>query len=198
MLEIKTVHLQESKKYKPAFFIYAVGAMCMATGYADFPLIAYHFKQTHLMDDSFIPVLYAIAMLSDAFTALLAGRLFDRIGLWTLLIASFISMFFSPLVFLMDKNAAIIGMILWGIGMGAQESILKAAVADLVPASGRATAYGIFDTLFGIGWFGGSIMIGYLYDTSVISLVIFCMNMQFITILILFFFMLRIKYERVN
>lgn len=40
---------------------------------------------------------------------------------------------------------ALLGTALWGIGMGAQESILKAAVTTMVPKTNRATGYGIFE-----------------------------------------------------
>lgn len=194
MLELKTVSLKKTTGYPAAFFIYALAAMCMATGYADFPLIAYHFKQAQVMGDTWIPVLYAIAMLSESLIALIMGHLFDKIGVWTLMLTTAAGMFFAPMVFLMDKkSAAIIGMILWGIGMGAQESVLKATVADLIPAEKRATAYGLFGTMYGVAWLAGSIFIGYLYDTSLMKVVTFCMNMQSIALIILFFYIWAAK-----
>ncbi|MDY6084607.1 MAG: hypothetical protein SPI25_05095 [Dialister sp.] len=65
-----------------------------------------------------------------------------------------------------------LGVILWGIGMGAQESTLKAAVSTLVSKKVRAIGYGIFETGFGICWFIGSAMLGYLYDQSVFAMVV--------------------------
>jgi len=192
-LEVKIVHLEETRGYPAEFFIYAFAAMCMATGYADYPLIAYHFKQAKIITDAWIPIFYAVAMLSDAVIALLVGRLFDRIGVWALMLTTFFSMFFAPLVFLMGKDAAMLGMVLWGVGMGAQESILKATIADLVPSSKRATAFGLFDTMYGVAWFGGSILIGYFYEASVTSMVVFCMDMQFIALIILFFYMRKMR-----
>lgn len=47
----------------------------------------------------------------------------------------------------------LLGIALWGVGMGAQESILKAAVTSMVPKASRATGYGIFECSFGIFWF---------------------------------------------
>lgn len=192
-LEIRTVHPEETKSYPTAFFVYAFAAMCMATGYADFPLIAYHFKQSKIVTDAWIPLFYAVAMFSDAIVALIVGRLFDRIGVWALMLTTFLSMFFAPLVFLMGKNAAMLGMVFWGVGMGAQESILKATIADLIPSVKRATAYGLFDTMYGAAWFLGSILIGYFYEASVINTVVFCMDMQFIALIILFFYVRRVR-----
>lgn len=46
-------------------------------------------------------------------------------------------------------------MTLWSVGMGAQESILKAAIAGMVPVDKRASAYGIFATGYGLSGFLG-------------------------------------------
>ena len=68
-------------------------------------------------------------------------------------------------MFLGGPATIIAGMALWGISVGTQESILKAAIADRVPEDRRARAFGLFNTLFGLAWFAGSALIGYLYDT---------------------------------
>jgi predicted MFS family arabinose efflux permease len=62
--------------------------------------------------------------------------------------------------------------------MGVQESIVRAAVADLVPSGRRAGAYGVFDTGFGVFWFLGSALMGILYDRSIPALVVFSMAAQ--------------------
>ena len=125
-----------------------------------------------------IPLLYAVAMGVDAVAALQFGRMFDRIGVSSLAIAVFISCFFAPLVFLGNANLALLGMILWGVGMVAQESIMKAAVAGMVPRDRRAWAYGIFYTGYGLSWFLGSVLMGILSDRSIISLVVFSVVIQ--------------------
>jgi MFS-type transporter involved in bile tolerance (Atg22 family) len=74
----------------------------------------------------------------DALAALLFGRMFDRIGLSVVIFAALISAFFAPLVFLGGGHFALMGMALWGVGMGAQESVMRAAIAEMVPANRRA------------------------------------------------------------
>jgi MFS-type transporter involved in bile tolerance (Atg22 family) len=69
-------------------------------------------------------------------------------------------------------------MALWGIGMGAQESIMRAAVAEMVTMDKRGTAYGIFNTGYGIFWFLGSALMGILYDLSIPYLIAFSVVMQ--------------------
>lgn len=82
----------------------------------------------------------------DAIAALAFGRWFDRIGFTSLTLAVLFSSLFAPLVFLGNSVMAFVGMVLWGIGMGAQESIMKAAVTGMVPADKRGSAFGIFNT----------------------------------------------------
>jgi len=114
-----------------------------------------------------VPVAYAVAMGIDALAALLFGRLFDRMGLPVLIIATVISAPFALLTFSRGVPAAFLGMALWGVGMGAQESIMRAAIAEMVPASRRGAAYGVFNAGYGVFWFAGSAAMGVLYDISV-------------------------------
>jgi len=101
-------------------------------------------------------------------------------GLPILLLPFFLSAFFAPFVFFGGLTLALIGMVLWGIGMGAQDSLLKAVLANVVPADKRSTAFGVFDTGFGIAWFVGSAAMGWLYDRSVLALVFFSVAPNFI------------------
>ena len=160
------------------FWIYLAGMALIAAAYADYPLIAYHFGQSGVVGTDAIPVLYALAMATEAVAALVLGRLFDRIGLVTVVGATVLTAFFAPLVFLGSAPLAVIGMVLWGLGMAAQESIVKAAVTGMVAADRRASAYGLFDTGFGIFWFLGSVALGILYDRSIVALVAFSVVLQ--------------------
>src|SRR5690606_3363229 len=118
--------------------------------------------------------LYAMAMGVDAIAALIFGYLFDRKGIISLVYPIAIASLAIPIIFLIQGIwTIIIGIILWGIGMGAQESIFKAVVAKIVPKEYRARGYGIFSTIFGLFWFLGSLMIGILYDVSFIGLALF-------------------------
>lgn len=65
-----------------------------------------------------------------------------------------------------------------GAGMGAQESILKAAVATLVPKERRSSGYGSFQTAFGVCLFAGGWLMGCLYDRSPAGMAIFSMSAE--------------------
>jgi len=176
-LEMKTVALQ-TQGFTPTYWLYLGAVGLVAAGYADFPLMAYHFGKTGLVSSSHIALFYALAMGVDAVGALALGRLFDRIGFATLVLATLISAGFAPLAFLGGFFGAVTGAILWGIGMSAQESVMRAAVARLIPSDRRGTGYGVFHTGYGLAWFAGSALMGWLYDRSVMGLVVFSVLAQ--------------------
>jgi MFS family permease len=183
----------EAKGFPRIFWIYLAAVAFVAAGYVDFPLIAYHFKKIAIVSDNWIPVFYAVAMGIDALAALLFGRLFDQKGVSILVVAVLVSLFFTPLVFLGSFYSAFAGVALWGIGMGAQESIMRAAIANMVSVNKRGTAYGVFNAGYGLFWFLGSAVIGILYDISIPMLIIFSVIAQLISIPL---FMMTKKYLR--
>lgn len=176
-LEIATPEIKP-RGFSAVFWLYIAGVALIAAGYADFPLIAYHFGQRSLMPQPWIPVLYAVAMGVDALAALLFGRWFDKKGLAILALAALLSAFFAPLVFWGGFYAAMAGMVLWGIGMGAQESVMRAAVGGLVSPERRGTAYGLLNSGYGLAWFLGSVAMGILYDASLPTLIVFSVVLQ--------------------
>jgi MFS-type transporter involved in bile tolerance (Atg22 family) len=89
-----------------------------------------------------------------------------------------ISSLFAPLVFSTRTSWAVVGLACWAIGLGAQESIMRAAVADLVPAERRATGYGIFHGAYGLAWFAGSAIMGSLYARSLRLVMAFSVILQ--------------------
>lgn len=158
---------------------YVAAAMLLALGFADWALVAYRAADAGLLSASTLPLLYAGAMAVDAVAALAFGHLFDRLGVSALAVTTLASAGFAPLVFLSpDGWALVVGAAAWAIGMGAQESIFKAAIATMVPKSERARAYGIFFALFGLAWWLGSTVMGALYERSRVALVVFSVATQ--------------------
>lgn len=160
------------------FWLYLGASALVAASFADFPLIAYHFREAAVAADVWIPVFYATAMGVDAVAALLFGRLFDRHGFLVLAIATLLAALAAPLVFLGGAALALAGLVLWGIGMGTQESIMRAAVGGMVSPTRRGSAYGIFNAGYGLCWFAGSVLLGVLYDQSIAALVAFSVLIQ--------------------
>jgi MFS family permease len=118
-LEVKVLNLESTGLSRP-FWLYIAAVALIGAGYADFPLVAYHFKTAGVMPDAWIPVLYAVAMGTDAIAALILGYTYDRAGIIVMVGATLLSAFFAPLVFLGGFFDAVTGMVLWGIGRGAR------------------------------------------------------------------------------
>lgn len=148
----------------PALRRYLLGAALLGLGFADFPLLAFHLERERVVDAALVPMLYAMGMGVDAAAALLSGALFDRAGPASVAMAGLPAAVAPALVFLGSAPAAVVGVALWGVAMGVQEASLRAGVAELAPSGRRATAYGVFNGVFGLAWFGGSALLGALYD----------------------------------
>lgn len=164
------------------FWVYVASVACLGLGFADFALIAFHLKTASVVTDSWIPVLYALAMAVDGLAALALGKLFDRWGLALLIGVPVLSCLFAPLTFSRSAAAVVAGTVLWGVGMGAQESVVRAAIAVLIPVERRGTAYGVFNSVYGVAWFAGSALMGALYDVSIRYLVLFSVLSQVLAV----------------
>jgi len=175
----------------PGFRVYLVAVALIAAGYADFALIAYHFGKAAVMPATWIPIVYAIAMAVDGAAGLALGSLFDRIGLRAMILATLISAAAAPLVFLGGFAAAVLGMACWGIGTGAQESVMRATVSQLAPQHRRATAFGIFNAVYGVAWFAGSVLLGVIYDLSIVTVAMVSMALQALAVPVLLWLVRR-------
>jgi len=170
-LEPKVEHLDRHGLPR-VFWIYLAGAALVAAGFADFPLIAFHFQKAGVVRTSIVPVFYAVAMGTGGAGSLVFGRMFDRRGLAILIPVTLASAAYAPLAFWGGTWASLVGVAIWGIGSGVHESIIAAAVAHMVGSERRASAYGIFTAGYGVFWFLGSALLGVLYDVSIPALVI--------------------------
>jgi MFS family permease len=168
------------------FWTFSVAAAFIGAGYADFSLLAYHFGKAAIVATPWIPILYAVAMVAAAVAALGLGRWFDRSGILVLVPVTVISALSAPLAFLGGPALVTVGVICWGIGMGAQESVMRAVIGSMAPPERRGTAFGLFHTIFGIAWFAGSALLGVIYDHSVFGVAALSLVLQLLAVPILF------------
>lgn len=168
--------------FSKIFILYSLFTFFAVAGFANFPLISHHLKIKAIVSDVQIPALFALAMGVDALTALIIGKAYDRVGLKTLMIIPLFSVFIPFLTFSNMLVFVIIGIILWGIVLGVHETIMRAAVADLTAISRRGSAYGIFNTIYGLSWMLGGAFMGMLYEHSVFSLILLAALFEVIAI----------------
>jgi len=180
-LESKTPHVGVAD-YHRGYWWFVVGAGLVGAGFADFPLMAYHFKAVALMEEPWVPTYYSAAMVLAMLAGLVGGKLFDKRGLVVVMVFAALPALFAPLVFLGSPPLALLGVGLWGVGLGAQDSVMRAALVDFVPADRRGTGLGMFHMAFGVFWFAGSALMGWLYGYSVLALVVCSVVLQLLAV----------------
>jgi len=190
--------LEKAVKTKPmpdklskVFWKYNIFSFVATMGLVNFILMAYHFKAKGILSDAMIPLFYGLAMGLDAVAALIIGKYYDVLkhkrgnenaGLLTLVIIPVISLVIPIFAFSNSPALAMTSILLWGVVMGAHETVMKSAIADLTPIAKRGTGYGIFNTGYGFAMFFGSAIMGFLYDVSIPALIILSVGLEIIAI----------------
>jgi len=153
------------------FWFYLAFVTVTTTGYATFGVLGYHLAVREVLPVATIPLVYAGAMAVDGLAALAAGWAYDRVGTRSLLAVPVLAALVPVLTFTTRPAVAVAGILVWAVVLGVQESTMRAAVADLVPAARRGTAYGVFAAGYGAAALAGGALAGALYGVSVTALV---------------------------
>ncbi len=153
------------------FFRFAVAASLTTGGLVTFGIIGYHLTIDGLVPVAGVPLVYAGAMAVEAVAALAVGWVYDRRGPTVLLVVPILVALVPPLALTRTLWVVLLGVGVWGLAYAVQDSAVKALVAELVPASRRATAYGVFAGMQGAFAVVGGVVVGWLYDTSLPLLV---------------------------
>jgi MFS family permease len=177
---------QKDSRLPKVFWLYAVFIFLSVAGFAHFQIISYHMKARAVISDAQIPLFYAIAMGVDGVVALIIGRAYDKIGLKTLLSIPLLTIPIPFFAFTLSYGYVLFGVILWGAVMGVHETIMRAAIADLIPIARRGTAYGIFNAVYGVSFLVGSALMGFLYDAAPGAITVFVVLMEVVSVPILF------------
>jgi len=115
-----------------------------------------------------VPMLYLLVQLVDAPMAWAAGHVYDRVGVRLLALPFILSVVPSVLVLAAESITPILAAsIVFGVVLGMQESIYRAAVSDLTPLERRGTGYGVFNSLLGLGLMVGGVVFGYFLDYQI-------------------------------
>lgn len=150
-----------------AFHVFALSAALTTAGLMTFGVISFWFVQAGLVSLAAVPLVYALAMAVEALAALGTGHLFDRMGGRVLLFVPVLVAVLPLCVFATQLWLVLVGVAIWGIATGIQDSTVKAYVAELVPARRRATAYGVFAAVQGLGALAGGGLAGALVERSI-------------------------------
>jgi hypothetical protein len=167
------------------FFRYAAAASLTTGGLVTFGIIGYHLSVDGIVPVAGVPVVYAGAMAVEALAALAVGAVYDRRGAHVLLVVPVLVAAVPALALTRSFLLALVGVAVWGLAFGIQDSTIKALVAEIVPAPRRATAYGVFAGIQGAFAVVGGALVGWLYDVSLPLLVAVVAATQLLALVLL-------------
>jgi hypothetical protein len=167
----RTSLLRAGRDLPRAFWSFAASAALTTAGLVTFGVISYHLVTADLVSTAAVPVVYAAAMAAAAVAALVVGWGHDRWGGRTMVVLPVMVAVVPALAFADTWTVAVLGVLVWGAATGLQDSTVKALVAQLVPASRRATGYGVFAAVQGVAAVAGGALAGGLSARSVPALV---------------------------
>ncbi len=187
-------------KLTSVFWIYCAFAFLSTFGFVAYSIIGFHLKDKGVMPDSQITLMYSIAMIVDAVMAMVIGRIYDVIkkkrnnkkaGLLSLIFIPFATVALPFLALSEDSWLVVAGFVMYGIIMGAHETIMRSAIADITSFKKRGTAYGIFNCAYGLAFLAGSSLMGWMYDHVSIAAIGMLVIVIEALALAVFFFMKR-------
>lgn len=113
-----------------------------------------------------VPLTYLLFNVVYALTAFPAGAFSDKIGRIWMILGGYLIYSFVYFGFATVSNPWMVPVLfaIYGIYMGMTDGVIRAYVADLVPAQSRGTAYGIYYTVVGITLLPASIIAGILWQ----------------------------------
>ncbi|WP_088187942.1 MFS transporter [Desulfosporosinus sp. FKA] len=149
------------------FWVYAVFTFVSVMGFANYQIISYHLQVQKVIPEAQIPTLYAVAMAIAAITALIIGKTYDKVGFGALMVVPILTLPIGFLGFSQSSLWVIIAVVLWGAVTGTQETIMRAAIADITTINNRGKAYGIFNTIYGLALLISGVAMGFLYQYSI-------------------------------
>ncbi len=152
------------KSLPKEFLLYSLAVAMNAAGLIHVSLLL--FKVSALLAGWTAAFIYALIQLVDAVASPLVGHAYDRVGRSILYVPFILSPIPTALTLIGGVHGFLIASILYGIILGMQESIYRAAVGDLVVPEVRGTAYGIFNTMYGLGFLFSGLVFGALIDMN--------------------------------
>jgi MFS family permease len=187
-VEVQNVK-QEKARLTRNFWFYCITVFLNTLGLIPVALIL--FKGSTILqplgDAWVVPLLYVVVQAVDAPMALVSGHLFDKIGLKILALPLALSVFPTLFVSFGNLTGVVVACIMFGLVLGMQESIYRAAVCTFISVGKRGTAYGVFNAILGFGTLLSGAIFGFFISSGfpAVVLISFSLVLQIGALLVL-------------
>ena len=114
----------------------------------------------------YVPLMWAALHVVKATTSVVGGSWSDRIGRRTVIALGWLiyAVVYAAFAVATTLEALVLWFLVYGFYFGFAEGTEKALVADLAPAARRGFAFGIYNTVQGVGALAASVVFGALWS----------------------------------
>ena len=119
------------------------------------------------IEESFVPIIYALINVAHAAIGIPSGVLADRIGKEKVLIIGYLVFVTSTILMaLLTENSlyAYVLALIFGVYLGISETVQRAIIPKYVSSKLRGTAYGLYNLVAGVSFFVANVSFGFLWD----------------------------------
>ena len=127
------------------------------------------------IEESLIPIIYAVINVAHTAVGIPAGILADRIGKEKVLIIGYMVFVVSTILMaILSENplSAYILALAFGTYLGIGETVQRAIIPKYVSSEMRGTAYGLYYLVAGITFFVANVVFGFLWDAYTLNIAV--------------------------
>jgi MFS family permease len=162
---VNPIHRQEIKRLAAAYWwVVGLGAVFSLARFSEAFLVLR--AQQGGLAVAWIPMVLVVMNVAFASSAYPFGKLADHMSHRTLLAVGLCLLILADLALATSDSliTVFVGIVIWGLHMGATQGLLATMVADSAPADLRGTAFGIFNLTSGLMLLLASLLAGLLWD----------------------------------
>jgi MFS family permease len=119
------------------------------------------------VDQSCIPIVYAVINIAHTIIGIPAGILSDKIGNEKVVLLSYGIFAISSILMVVSINNisfAYLLAVIFGLYVGISETVQRAIIPKYVSTELRGTAYGLYSLVIGACFFASNITFGFIWD----------------------------------
>lgn len=117
------------------------------------------------VDQSFIPIVYAVINVAHTAIEIPAGILSDKLGKEKVILLSYCILAISSMLMVVSINNlsyAYILAVIFGLYVGISETVQRAIILKYVTSELRGTSYGLYSVVTGVCFFVRNITFGFI------------------------------------